>query len=147
MAIRDRDTRGCYYLDPGTQSENKRCLERRRQFVMLFGARASGKTTRLFRLSMSVVRHWTVYLLIGFPLPSISLSFERVTTKRVFWLTFNSMIRLALRNPSMNVPDTQDGFLDAFAAGAWNQNVVLLVHEFSELYRASEDIRNECLRI
>jgi hypothetical protein len=55
-AIRGADTRGCYYLDPGTQKENKRCLDAvlRRQFVMLSGARASGKTTRLFRLQVQL---------------------------------------------------------------------------------------------
>jgi hypothetical protein len=46
----------------------------------------------------------------------------------------------------MKPPCTQEGFLDAFAAGIWHQNVVLLVDEFSELYRAPDEVRNDCLR-
>jgi hypothetical protein len=46
----------------------------------------------------------------------------------------------------MEPPCTREAFLDAFAADAWNQSVVLLVDEFSELYRAPEDIRNGCLQ-
>jgi hypothetical protein len=55
-AIRRVDTHGCYYLDPGSQKENKHCLDaiRRGQFVLLSGARASGKTTRLFRLQVQL---------------------------------------------------------------------------------------------
>jgi hypothetical protein len=50
--IRGTDVNGCYYVDPGIQDEYKHCLKalQRRQFVLLAGARASGKTTRLFRL-------------------------------------------------------------------------------------------------
>jgi hypothetical protein len=50
--IRGTDVNGCYYVDPGIQDEYKHCLKalQRRQFVLLAGARASGKTTRLFWL-------------------------------------------------------------------------------------------------
>jgi hypothetical protein len=51
-AIRDTDMDGCYFVDPGIQVESKHCLDRllRREFVLLEGARASGKTTRLYWL-------------------------------------------------------------------------------------------------
>jgi hypothetical protein len=41
-----------YYVDPGIQDETKHCLKMllRRQFLLLTGARVSGKTTRLFWL-------------------------------------------------------------------------------------------------
>jgi hypothetical protein len=56
-AIREIDKVGCYYLDPGTQSESTRCLAAvtTRQFALLWGARASGKTTRLFWLQEKLI--------------------------------------------------------------------------------------------
>jgi len=49
-AIRAGDP--CYQVDLGTQIETKHCLDhiRGHQFVLLTGARASGKTTRLFQI-------------------------------------------------------------------------------------------------
>jgi len=51
-AIRENDIIGCYYLDPETHSASTRCLEAVSdcQLALLWGARASGKTTRLLRL-------------------------------------------------------------------------------------------------
>jgi hypothetical protein len=42
--IRDRDTNGCYFLDPGTQHASQACSDAviAEQFVLLWGARASG---------------------------------------------------------------------------------------------------------
>jgi hypothetical protein len=50
--IRHTDITGCYYLDPGTQHASQVCLDAvlARQFVLLWGARASGKSTRLLWL-------------------------------------------------------------------------------------------------
>ncbi|KIM39968.1 hypothetical protein M413DRAFT_188744 [Hebeloma cylindrosporum] len=51
-AIREMDTNRCYYLDPWTQNESSRCLNAvsTHQLALLWGARASGKTTRLLWL-------------------------------------------------------------------------------------------------
>jgi type IV secretory pathway ATPase VirB11/archaellum biosynthesis ATPase len=51
-AIRDVDVIGCYHLDPREQIETKSCLQAvvYRKSVLLSGARASGKTTRLLYL-------------------------------------------------------------------------------------------------
>jgi type II secretory ATPase GspE/PulE/Tfp pilus assembly ATPase PilB-like protein len=51
-AIRNVDLPGCYYVDPGMQGETQHCLDRvqKHQLVLLSGARASGKTTRLFSI-------------------------------------------------------------------------------------------------
>jgi len=56
-AIRETDTVGCYYLDPGTQRESTHCLDAvsTHQFVLLWGARASGKTTRLLWLRKKLI--------------------------------------------------------------------------------------------
>ena len=41
-----------YHIDPAAQAENKICLDgiRKEEFCLLTGSRASGKTTRLFRI-------------------------------------------------------------------------------------------------
>jgi hypothetical protein len=55
-AIRETDLDGYYNLDLGTQQATRTCLDhvQRRKFVLLVGARASGKTTRLFRLQAKI---------------------------------------------------------------------------------------------
>jgi hypothetical protein len=51
-AIRGADFDRCYYVNPGIQDEYKHCFQAllEHRFVLLAGARASGKTTRLFWL-------------------------------------------------------------------------------------------------
>jgi hypothetical protein len=51
-SIREIDQAGCYYLDPGLQPASIDCLDavQYRQYVLLSGARASGKSTRLLWL-------------------------------------------------------------------------------------------------
>ena len=45
----------CYYVDPGTQEETKLCLNAvENGTYLLAGARASGKTTRLFWLQQKI---------------------------------------------------------------------------------------------
>ncbi len=50
--IRQIDMSGSYYLDPGLQKASDDCLAavQNHQFVLLSGARASGKSTRLMWL-------------------------------------------------------------------------------------------------
>ena len=55
-SIRQIDISGCYYLDPGLQAASTLCLTaaENSQFVLLSGARASGKSTRLLWLEMKL---------------------------------------------------------------------------------------------
>ncbi len=55
-SIRHIDISGCYYLDPGLQPASALCLTavENSQFVLLSGARASGKSTRLLWLEMKL---------------------------------------------------------------------------------------------
>jgi len=79
----------------------------------------------------------------------MSLSFERANYEgdlKAFWVSLGSAIRQALHKPDMELPCTQADFLSAFDAKLWNRNVVLLVDEFSELFGASDVIKNSCLR-
>jgi hypothetical protein len=51
-AIRTFEVDLFYYVDPAENEENQKFLAsiKRRQMLMLMGARASGKSTRLYRL-------------------------------------------------------------------------------------------------
>jgi len=40
---------------------------------------------------------------------------------------------------------SQGDFLDAFHVNKWPRKIVLLLDEFSSLYNASRDVRNQCL--
>jgi hypothetical protein len=54
--INDLYTSQYYYVNPVTQPETKECLEavKYRRFLLLTGSRASGKTTRLYRLRAEI---------------------------------------------------------------------------------------------
>src|ERR1700722_4765511 len=83
----------------------------------------------------------------------ISISLEGVDYRRTperFWTTFGREIALALGDPNMMISCQRD-FLDAFAASPGgprprNERVVILLDEFSELYKAKNSTRNEVLR-
>jgi len=81
----------CYYLDPGRQPETQLCLDavEARQFLLLPGARVSGKTTQLFWLRNHLNEN-------GYE--ALYVSFEGVTSKagaEVFWTTFGRSLRNA----------------------------------------------------
>ena len=82
--------------------------------------------------------------------PSASFSFEVIDyrgTVNSFWESIGSAIQRSFCYESLPSPIvTQKTFLDAFQAKNWEQDVVLLIDEFSELHSASEDIRNDFLR-
>jgi hypothetical protein len=65
---------------------------------------------------------------------------------KAFWVSLGLAIRQALHKPDMKLPCTQEDFLSAFDTTLWRRKIVLLVDEFSELYRASDVIKNSCLR-
>ena len=83
----------------------------------------------------------------------ISVSLEGVDylhTPERFWKSFGREIATALGDPTV-VISSQREFLDAFVAksggsGQGNESVIILLDEFSELFKALDDIRNEVIR-
>jgi hypothetical protein len=91
--------------------------------------------------------------MIAFHTLVISISFEGLSYMygvKCFWDSFNRAARMGpLRCDfpcSIPTVASQRDFLDTFHATAWPYRFVLLLDEFSELYRAPTDVRNECLR-
>ncbi|ORZ19060.1 hypothetical protein BCR41DRAFT_369833 [Lobosporangium transversale] len=109
-----------------------------REIVMLIGARASGKTTRLYRL---------ITQLADFGYRCLPLSFEGVAVgnnEPDFWKTFGNALR---RNYKVDDITTKRDFLDAFGRTKFkDEKIVILVDEFDLLFNASDEIRNQCLQ-
>ena len=65
-----------------------------------------------------------------------------------FWESLSNAIRLKnrrLKNRRLNI-SSRDGFFAAFAAGNFEQPVVLLIDELDKLYTAPGDTRDDFLR-
>lgn len=86
----------------------------------------------------------------------ISISFERINYRRdvsTFWQSLSKAIYDAASTTNLDFPQNlstrtscQEDFLRNFKKEFWKQNVVLIIDEFSELYRAKFEIRDDCLR-
>jgi hypothetical protein len=92
-------------------------------------------------------------LIVTFHILAISISFEGLNYSdgtSVFWVSFNRAAqKAAVRSGfSSSIPtiSSQRDFLDAFHFANWPFKIVLIFDEFSELYRAPEDVKDECLR-
>jgi hypothetical protein len=85
-------------------------------------------------------------------MPVISVSFEGVDYTGItsFWDSFScAAMMCACRcgfTCSSPMISSQQDFLDAFHAGAWPHELVLILDELSELHDAPADVRNQCLR-
>ncbi|ORZ08255.1 P-loop containing nucleoside triphosphate hydrolase protein [Lobosporangium transversale] len=138
--IRFDDVNKVYYVDPADHDKNKEILQSvfRRDLVMLIGARASGKTTRLYRL---------IPQLADFGYRCLPLSFEGVAVdnnESDFWRTFGNALR---RNYKVDDFTTHADFLDAFSQiKLQNEKIVILIDEFDELFKACDEVRNNFLR-
>ncbi|KAF8812558.1 hypothetical protein BYT27DRAFT_7087461, partial [Phlegmacium glaucopus] len=145
-AIREIDIPGSYYLDPRTQDATQRCLTAifDSQLVLLPGARASGKTTRLLCLREELRAK-------GYKVLYISFEGINMRSAGSFWVSLGAAAKNAASTghfkfrPNLSI-SSQEGFLEYFLALDGRHNVVLLVDEFSELYRADPVIQQECLR-
>ncbi|ORY90326.1 hypothetical protein BCR41DRAFT_402652 [Lobosporangium transversale] len=138
--IRFDEVNQVYYVDPADHDNNEEILQGvfDREIVMLIGARASGKTTRLYRL---------ITQLADFGYRCLPLSFEGVAVgnnEPDFWKTFGNALR---RNYKVDDITTKRDFLDAFGRTKFkDEKIVILVDEFDLLFNASDEIRNQCLQ-
>ncbi|ORY98435.1 P-loop containing nucleoside triphosphate hydrolase protein [Lobosporangium transversale] len=130
-----------YYVDPAEHDDNKKILQSvfDREIVMLIGARASGKTTRLYRL---------ITQLTDFGYRCLPLSFEEVNVRNNesdFWGTFGDALRFSYK--AVSVITTQREFLNAFSQiELKDEKFVILIDEFDELFKAGDEVRNIFLK-
>eukprot|EP01104_Vermistella_antarctica_P009763 TRINITY_DN253_c0_g1_i1.p1 TRINITY_DN253_c0_g1~~TRINITY_DN253_c0_g1_i1.p1 ORF type:complete len:468 (-),score=77.12 TRINITY_DN253_c0_g1_i1:458-1861(-) len=108
-------------------------------YVMLYGPRASGKSSRVNTL-MEQLKERYVFL---------NTSFQRVTLHKgedVFWHSFSrELIRI---NHDLNLPSLRSptDFLDLFHQHPFgDKKVVLIIDEFDSLYRADDAVQDSLL--
>ncbi|KAF9433089.1 hypothetical protein BGZ76_009907 [Entomortierella beljakovae] len=144
--IRFKDINSVYYVDPAKQEESSEILRgiSECQLVMLVGARASGKSTRLYRLVTQLAEK---------RYRCIVVSFEGVITannEESFWTLFGKAIKTNYAKIDL-IRSFRD-FLDVFsciASTTWDKNekIVLFIDEFDLLFNLSLNVRNECLQV
>jgi hypothetical protein len=85
--------------------------------------------------------------------PVISISFEGLSYTDGIISFWDSVGRAAMKGAlrcgflsSLRMISSQRDFLDAFHVTAWPHRLVLIFDEFSELFSAPADVRNQCLR-
>src|SRR6266511_2073599 len=93
-----------------------------------------------------------MHVLIAYSPPYflISVSFEYVRIDQsinIFWSSLSNAIVMSNGTTSLHEVRNSDDFLDAFAKKKWNMKVILFIDEFDLLYNATEEIRNDCLKI
>ncbi|RUS12986.1 hypothetical protein BC937DRAFT_86531, partial [Endogone sp. FLAS-F59071] len=137
-AIRTKDIDSFYYVDPAENKENQRFLNsiRRSQLLMLMGARASGKSTRLYWLMSQLGKD-------GYRCFIVSFEGVYVKSEVDFWQSFGGALQHSYKG-LRDIRSSSD-FLDAFKQDTWKQKIVIFVDEFDKLYNASNEIRDACL--
>eukprot|EP01128_Nolandella_sp_AFSM9_P007604 TRINITY_DN421_c0_g1_i5.p1 TRINITY_DN421_c0_g1~~TRINITY_DN421_c0_g1_i5.p1 ORF type:complete len:618 (+),score=132.83 TRINITY_DN421_c0_g1_i5:76-1929(+) len=133
-----------YYLDPALGNEELLLPHvREGNYVMLYGARASGKTTRAFR-AMEQLQDYCC-LMVSF---QTGIDFD---SKKEFWTSFGDSLRR--NNKHIDLPrlessrdfgellQTQNSSLFS------NLPVVLFIDEFDKLYRAPDEVADSILDV
>ncbi|KAG0011910.1 hypothetical protein BGZ80_000336 [Entomortierella chlamydospora] len=148
--IRFHEIQSIYYVDPTENGANDELLSGVSdcKLIMFIGARASGKSTRLFRLAAQLAEAEYHCLIV---------SFERVNIyddNAAFWTSFGKALRVSLGKDLQNnsgmfeTIGTSDDFLAAFSCDALSgDRIVLLIDEFDLLHDAGVAIRDQCLQI
>ncbi|RPB01778.1 hypothetical protein L873DRAFT_1842228 [Choiromyces venosus 120613-1] len=141
--IRPFKSDSIYYVDPAEHEENTRFLAsiRNRQLLILMGARASGKTTRLYRLMTQLTEEG--YLCFMVSLQDIHVG-ENPDT---FWTSLGYALQRNFNE--LRSITSSDDFLNVFARNAWKEQkkIVIFVDEFDKLYNAPDKTRDQCLQI
>ncbi|CAG8637268.1 9798_t:CDS:2, partial [Dentiscutata erythropus] len=138
-AIRNKVRNDVYFVD--LEETNVPLLDMilRGEFVALYGARASGKSTRVFQAMENLKSQGIV---------CIYVSFESINMKTdTFWSALGVELHInAPRHFKLDEVKSADDFKLKFRKEQWNdKQVVLFIDEFDELFRAHDDIKSSFL--
>ncbi|KAF9349356.1 hypothetical protein BGX34_001840, partial [Mortierella sp. NVP85] len=141
-AIKFKEAQSVYYVDPADTQANADIVQsvEQKRFVMLLGARASGKTTRLLRLVHQLADK-------GYRCFFVSLELAATCEDRdTFWASLGSFLRANKRE--IRHIENKSQFLSAFTREAWEEGekIVILIDEFDLLYEACLEVREDYLR-
>ncbi|GES98461.1 P-loop containing nucleoside triphosphate hydrolase protein [Rhizophagus clarus] len=147
-AMREMDWYSKYWLDPMDDEQNKSLLKKITDgsFTGLYGARASGKSTRILR----IINHLSKDYLCNYS------SMEQINTNNNnnFWKTFGRALSIGSASRSFDSCTSiasADDFQEYFSIKSWsgdvNDRIILFIDEFDKLYQFDENIRSEFLQI
>ncbi|POG82312.1 hypothetical protein GLOIN_2v1497389 [Rhizophagus irregularis DAOM 181602=DAOM 197198] len=128
-----------YFVDPTEASGPLFNMIKKGVFVALYGARASGKSTRVDQAMIELESEGYV---------CIYISFEGVNmdTKDIFWSSIGT--KLAINAPKyfkLNEVKSADDFMLKFRKNDWKSDVVLFIDECDTLFEANDGIRSSFL--
>ncbi|PKY41195.1 hypothetical protein RhiirA4_441148 [Rhizophagus irregularis] len=148
-ALRETDWYSKYFMDPMDDEQNISLLEKifDGSLTGLYGARASGKTTRILKIInyLSEQNYICNYS-----------SIEQINGEDsdVFWKSFGVALSIGSENHHFDSCENISGVYDFqkyFGKKTWpgkeNDRIVLFIDEFDLLYTFNEKIRSEFLRI
>ncbi|KAI9328404.1 hypothetical protein BDR26DRAFT_874030 [Obelidium mucronatum] len=138
--IRPNDIAGCFYVNPLDNEETIVSLQKivKGQFLMLVGARASGKSTRFSQLCLALKTEGLNCIFVTLELVSLN------GCTSDFWRSLAIQCQKYYRQRTISIGSGPE-FAALFSAQLWEKPVVLLIDEFDKLDDASEEIREDCL--
>ncbi|RGB38482.1 hypothetical protein C1646_665357 [Rhizophagus diaphanus] len=138
--ISNEESKLIYFIDPTESSGPLYAMIQEGKFVALYGARASGKSTRVEQAVIELESKGYV---------CISISFERINMNIIdtFWSAVG--VELCIRSPQhfgLNDVKSADDFKLKFRKELWNdKHVVLFIDEYDKLFGANDDVKSSFL--
>ncbi|CAG8513272.1 10522_t:CDS:2 [Paraglomus brasilianum] len=134
-AIPDAERNNVYFVDPMKESVPLLDMIRRGEFVALYGARASGKSTRTIQAMEQLIRE-------GFICVYITLELINMESVDKFWISLGHSFET---NDTSNIDfagiKSASEFARLLGKDRCKKEVVLFVDEYDVLYEADDDVR------
>ncbi|CAB4378940.1 unnamed protein product [Rhizophagus irregularis] len=124
-----------YFVDTTETSGPLRDMIQKGEFVALYGARASGKSTRvdqaIFKLKSK-----------GYVCIYVSLERVNISTTDIFWSSLGAALSInAPKYFKLNEVKSSDDFMFKFRKSNWESDVVFFIDEYDVLLEANDDVK------
>ncbi|RIA78879.1 hypothetical protein C1645_849727 [Glomus cerebriforme] len=141
-----------YFIEPNGNDPLFEMIIQKREYVVLYGARASGKSTRVqrFRELLSLKGYVCIY--VGLELINLDFDVCNFWTSLGICLIHDISENYCLKSISyfdsvndLHIKSAID-FIDIFKKSNWKKNnVVLFIDEFDKLYDSDVAVKSSCL--
>ncbi|PKC02781.1 hypothetical protein RhiirA5_424742 [Rhizophagus irregularis] len=128
-----------YFVDTTETSGPLRDMIQKGEFVALYGARASGKSTRVDQAIFKLKSE-------GYVCIYVTLEGVNISTTDIFWSSLGT--KLAINAPNYfkyNEVKSSDDFMFKFRKSNWESDVVFFIDEYDVLLEANDDIKSSFL--
>ncbi|CAG8719209.1 14047_t:CDS:2, partial [Rhizophagus irregularis] len=138
--ISNEESKLVYFIDPTESSGPLYAMIQKGEFVALYGARASGKSTRVDQAKIELESKGYVCIYISFE----GVNMDTIDT---FWTCVG--VELYIDSPQyfgLNDVKSASDFKLKFRKEQWNdKQVVLFIDEYDELFGAKDDVKSSFL--